>query len=753
MAKYPNLPSINVELLDGNLAIDEPISGPVVLVVGTAYSGPTGSQYLAADSNVASSIYGSQSPLIKKMAEAKMTGAKNVVLYRVGGASAEIINLIGEDSLIGTKEQTVISGTKYSMYLGPTPGNPAISGLIIFEGDKIVYSDMPGSEVDLGVMNIVGDTSTFTADTGLTIGTPLAPVLLKDVMALVASETENLTITDTPNTAYALNVASDTVSAVDINGGTPLVLATDYTLTGTPSVDLGIQLIGSAAASLVIGDSINVTAADNLSVDTSEVVTVTASGVGETIYTLSANTSSITSLTVGGVTKVESTDYTVSGTPGSLVVTFISAQAVGAALVVTAVPVNIAGFNPDPYYSAGADNVVSSNMRKYELIADAYLDLETTIATHMVVDGVDLDTPNIADGVVTGDYLKYLRTEEVEGIIQYIWGTDKIVYVDIAGTGETNDPLLADVDDNGQPVVKYLYNEVNFGHQMGSWLNSITENDRFILGVIGTSGPVANTTSSIAKWVGTLPVTDPFGAITTNGDGLLGNRFMSGSTTQTSGFYATDSGYPDGNTLFDSNGAAVDLGKFMSVMMGIGSVAENSSRGTSQGTPNAAGLYVGLLSTINPGQSTTNRVLPFAGTPFSLKKSKLDELSYAGYVSLTSKARGTVVVSGELPTGAGSDYDYVSTSIIIGGVVREIRDRLDPFIGNGLNQITIAAANTAVEAILQEYVTAGAVVKYAFQVLTEPGAKGQGVMRVPLTIVPAFELREISVSIKLAYDI
>lgn len=753
MAKYPNLPSINVELLDGNLVIDQPVTGPVVLVVGTAYSGPTGVQYLAADSNVASSIYGSESPLIKKMAEVRMTGAKNVLLYRVGGASAEIVDLLGVDTLIGTKEETAISGTKYSMYLGPTPNDPGTSGLIIFEGDKIVYSDVAGAEIDLGLMNIVGDTSTFTADTGLTIGTPSVPVLLKDVMALVASVTENLTVLDTPTLAYPLSASTETVTAVDVNGGTALVLNTDYTVTGTPSVNLVVTLIGSAAAASIIGDSINVTAEDNVAGDTSEILTVTGSGVGDLVYSLDVNASSVTSVTVNAVDQVLDTDYSISGTAGSLVLTFLSAQTVGQAIVVDEVPVDIAGFDPDPYYKSGADNVLASNMKKYELIADAYADLETTIATHMVIDGVRLDVANIADGATSGDYLKYLRTEEVEGVIQYIWGTDKVIYVDIAGTGETNDPLLASIDENGQAVVKYLFNEVNFAHQMGSWLNSITENDRFILGVIGTSGPIANTTSAISKWAGTLPVTDPFGTITSNGTGLLGNRFMTGSTTQEAGFYATDSGYPGGNTLFDSNGAPIDLGKFMSIMMGVGLVGDNPSLGTTFSTPNAAGLYTGLLSTIQPGQSTTNRVLPFAGTPFTLKKTKLDELSFAGYVSLTTKARGTVVVSGELPTGPNSDYDYVSTSIIIGGVVKDIRDRLDPYIGNGLNDITLAAANTAVEAILQSYVTSGAIVKYAFQVLSEPGAAGQGKMRVPLTIVPAFELREIAVSIKLAYDI
>ncbi|RLA68516.1 MAG: hypothetical protein DRQ78_00070 [Epsilonproteobacteria bacterium] len=753
MRKYENLPSINVELLDGNLIVDEPISGPVVLLIGQAYSGPTNVQYLAADSNVASRIYGVDSPLIMKMNELKMTGAKNVLLYRVGGAAAELVDLLGADTLIGTKEQTSVAGTKYSIYLGPSTLDPGTSGLIVFEGDKIVYSDMAGAEVDLQAMNIVGDTKDFTTRTGVTIGTPDAPIPLRDVMAQIASMNEAVTLVDKPTYDYTLvtNPDATSIDTVDLNG-TPLLLTTDYTVIGTPGTDMGVAITGTTASAMVVGDTINVTSSGGTTPGVEAIVVVT-SGTAKDIYALDPNTSSVTTVTVDAVELVEGTDYSVSGAPGALLLTFSPAPVLLATVSVDGVPIDITGFDPDPYYLKGEDNINADWRTLYELIDEAYLDLETTIATHMVVDSAIVDAPNIAIGDTESDILSYLRTTESEGVISYHWSLDKTIYVDLAGTGETNDPALAQLDENGQPVVKDQYHEVNFGHQLGSWLNSITENDRFILGVIGTSEPAAYTTSNIAKWIGTLPTTDNSGVIVSNGSGLLGDKFMSGSTVQAAGFYATDTGYPDGETLFDSNGAAIDLGKFMSIVCGLGLTPDNATLGTVVSSSNGASMYGGLLSTILPGESTTNRVLPFIASPFRIKKTKLDELTYAGYVALTEKTRGTVVVSGELPTGAESDYDYVSTSIIIGGVVRDIRDRLDPFIGNGLNDIVLAAAETAVESILQSYVRSGSIIKYTFQVLSDPTADGKGEMRVPLTIVPAFELRQISVSIKLAYDI
>jgi hypothetical protein len=594
------------------------------------------------------------------MSEVKMGGAKNVLLYRIGGAAAEIENLFGDNTLIRTREETSVAGSKYGFYIGPRPNDAANAGMIIFEGDNIVYSNMPGAEVDLGKFNIVG------FDTGFpyVIGSPTSPVLMKDVLDNMKAETVQNETGDG---------IQDTFSLV----GSGITEVTEATEDGVP---VTFTVVGT--------DIVFDTAPDNLSV---------------------------------------------------IVITGFA-------------PVLASSMTPEPTYSAGADNVSTSWKKLYELMDDAYADLETTIATHLVVEGPILDAANIVDGSTDTDRLEYLRKEEVDGSIEYIWSTDKLVYVQ-GGTGDTTDANLADLDENGQPIVKHRYSEVNFAHQMGTWLHNITENDRFVLGTIGTSQPIANTTSAISSWIGSLPQTDISGTIISNGSGLLGNRFMTGSINQVPGFYATDSGYPDGNVVADTNGAPVELGKYMSVVMGIAVTPNNTTLGTALNQVNAAALYTGLLSGVTPGNSTTNVVIPYIGIPFVIKKTKLDELTYAGYVSLAERTRGTTVVSGELATSDNSDYDYVSTAIIVADIVKSIRERLEPFLGKGLNQITIAAAETAVEGVFQEAVAEGAVVKYAFQVLSDPIERGKGQMRVPITIVPAFELREVTVPIKLAYDI
>lgn len=667
MAKYKNLPGIGLELLDGNLRIDEQVTGPVVLVIGAAYSGPSNRQYLMSDSNQAARIFGADSPLMKKATEVKLGGAKNVILYRIGGKPASAKGLFGALSEITTKEETAIAGSKYSVYIGPQPDDALKAALIVFEGSTIVYSNVPGAEVDLGKLSVVGFDDTFA----YRVGTPTAPVVLEDVVSsvkadIVVSATGNGT-EDSFDLPGANGVAGTVITKVTVNGST--VLPADYAF-------------------------------------------------------------------VAGTV----------GTPDSVL--FDTAPAAAATIAIEAVRPQII---VDAEFVASADSIGSTWKKYYELVDSAFADLETTIATEVIVDRAVLDAPNIADGSAASDKLEYLLKSEVAGEIVYEWGSTKIIYKDGAGT--TANIADADKNANGQPIVAKRFSEVNFAHQLGEFCHAITENEKFILGVIGTSVPVATTTTAVASWIGTLPQTDFDGAIIANGTGLLGNRFMAGSTTQLPGFYKTDSGFPDGNAQYDSNGAIVDLGKFLSVVPAVVTTPNIASLGSSAAIVSGAGVYTGLITTIVAGNSTTNEVVPRVSLPFTIKKVKLDELSGVGYVTFQDKTRGVVVVSGELATGPASDYDYISTAIIVGSLMNRIRTRLEPYIGKGLTEVQVAAMQTAVEAEFQDAVEAGSVVKYYAQVTVLPVQNGAGRVKVPFTIVPPFELREIDASVKLAYDI
>lgn len=738
MAKYDNLASINLELLDGNLAASPAITGPVALVIATALSGKSNTPFIIDDFNKAAALFGASSTLIKAANELKLGGAQNVAVYRIGGVAASISGLFGALSEITTVEEAVGLGTKYSVYIGPQTNNAGEACLIIFEGAKIVYSNVPGSEVDLGKFVVVGFDEAFTHR----IGTPTAPVALELALAGLKDD-------------YVMSVVGDgTAVGFNLTGAT-----TAGTLITSVKVNGVLRSVGSGALDY------------NFNVGSDEVVFITAPANAATIE------------------------------------------------IAYSRPTTVVGAT----YRAGADNVNASYKKLYELVDAAFLDLETTSATHIVVPEALNDTPNIADGSVASNRLEYVYVTESSGELAWTWSTVKNVYVPetqtvtfidvaggvtafalpgipdinttvltvtvnggaalVAGTGAgkylynattdvvtlgtattLNDDIVitftkpsieayAQLDDNGQPIIATRYSETNFTHRLGMFLDDLATNDKFVFGAIGTSQPIASTTAAVNAWLGTSPAIDITGEITAAGTGLLGNRFMAGTPTQVPGFYRTDTGYPDGTVQYDTGGAPIDLGKFLSVVSAVVSTPRSPILGLTARSVNAAAIYLGVLTNVQAGDSTTNRTIAGVTLPFLLKKTKVNEIAGKGYVAFLDKGTAVVCASGELPTGPLSDYDYISTSITVADITNRIRVRLDPFLGKGLGPVQLAAMQTIVDAEFLVSVDAGAILKYSAQVILQSVVNGKGRVRIPYVVVPAFELREVNQSLVLAYDI
>lgn len=739
MPTYVNLPSNRIELLDGNLIVDAPLEGNTVLVIDTAYSGPTGRQVLLTDSNLAKRVYGEGSPLLQKANEAKLGGAKNIILYRIGGKAASLEGIFGQDTYIKTVDETTTAGSEYSIYIGPQPGNPLQACLIGFQGSRIVYSNVPGSEIDLGKLVVEG----FDFDTTITVGTPTAPVSLDTVSpAATIVETIQPATSETEETEIFLEGAisnSAVISSVTKNGN-PLVVTTDYTFNATTGI-LTLVVAADGTDDYVVSYTRSATKA-------SAILEYVATGATTsiTLPTVGVNNGGVIGYVYkNGSALTLTTQYTFNAATG--IVTLVST---GQGVATDVYSVGFAYNTPsNTVYVPGENNVNAGWKKLYELLDEAYSNLETTLATECLVGSAILDAANIADGSVAVNRLEYFRKyEDIDGQIVYEWSTDKIHYKD--GLSTTTNIMNADLDSNGQPIISKRYNEVNFVHQFGEFLNSLTENDRFVLGFIGTSAPASYSNANINKWIGVMPEYDIDGTIIANGTGLLGNKFLAGTITRTPGFYKTDSGFPDGIPQQDSNGAFIDLGKFLSVVAGLVTLPVSPIAGTNGQVINAAGLYAGLSTTIIPGNSTTNELLAQRlSLPFEIKKPKLDLLSLVGYVVLQLKIRGVVVVSGELATNANSDYDYISTSIIVREFANRIRDRLDVYIGKGLDPVRLTAMQTAVDGVIKDLAEAGALVKAIAQVVPTSTFG----ITIPYTLVPPFELRDINNIIKLSKDI
>ena len=221
---------------------------------------------------------------------------------------------------------------------------------------------------------------------------------------------------------------------------------------------------------------------------------------------------------------------------------------------------------------------------------------------------------------------------------------------------------------------------------------------------------------------------------------------MAGTTTRAGGFYATDSGFPDGSPVFDGSGVVVDIGKFLSINVMPVYITSESFTGNSVNVRSAAAVYAGLVNTITVGDSTTNQILPSVTALFRLKQSKIQALSNLGYVTLEEKTKGLTVYSGDLATQSASDYDYISTAISVTYVISRLKVITDPYIGRGISSTLMAALYNAIDVELKSAVTLGYINGYHFNLI----GRSANELQLPLTLQAKDELRAISMTLSLS---
>lgn len=751
MATYQHLPGVNLELLDGNLRIDQTDSSPRVLVIGRAEKGLTNALYPVTDTNRAAAVFGQDSPLIRKMSEALIGGARRVSLYRIGGKQAKLKDVFGKDSYLATVEASVSAVDNLKVYVGPRPSNDGKACLIVFKGNEIVYSNVPGSEINRNQVEVFG----FDADTKVKIGTPTEPVPFAEVILKEYKRTSKF-VGNGSTTKFSLpgvtktdtvTVKKLTVNGETKNSGTDFSVKIDketssqyVEFTQAPEATHEIEVSYAFKSSGKIAGSAVFTG------DASKQNFVLPSTKKDYEVTLDV-------VKVAGESKVETAT--------------VENDADGAdakALKLAEAPADqssiIVEYTIDPKreviageYEEGEDNINTTWKNYYEMLHTALEDLESVNAISVVTDYAIIDAPNIADGSTDADRLDYVYVYEENGDLKYEWSTEKVLYRKNRGTATTSNPAEADINGNGQPIVYRRYHEANFAHLLANFANTISENEEFCLVTIGASMPRSLSQYEVNRWVGTPATYDALGNIVSNGTGLLGLRNMVERADTRRGFYKTISGFVDGAIVTDSNGAPINIGKFLSVVPQVIVTPSYSSAGSNTIVTNGAAVYAGLITTVNAAASTTNMLVPRISLPGEIKKLKLDQLSGAGYVFFRTVNNSVRVVSDELATTTNSDYRLLSTTIAVAEASNAVRNAVQPFIGRGLTEATLAAVDVAIEGALQRLVEQGHIVKYLHVVNQRPIVNGRASLDVALTIVPAFELREVNVAVKLAIEI
>lgn len=449
-------------------------------------------------------------------------------------------------------------------------------------------------------------------------------------------------------------------------------------------------------------------------------------------------------------------------------------------------------------FTPGGDGISLSRMKTYEALYDAYSllsDVEMDVVLPMNVYLDDLNVMDLTAAQITtlglssmtiyptagagDDVLAKFFTEEFEGRNYYWWwfpdepaaSTPIFTTAQVfSASGVGSASLTAKTD--GVALVAGDFVEVNFAYQLADFCYIQSRDNMDMTGVVGVLPPESFTLKGVSSWVGTLPTTETDAngnkvvAAGGNGTGLLGNKFMSGylatgGATGTAGhivngidgladggFIATDTGFKDGTQQKDQNDHLIDIGKHISVVATYPILA-NPSKVKAYKASGAA-TYGGFYSTLASASAPTNKLLGNVRLPARINRSKLDLLAGQRYVTFHQKVQGVVVSDAPTAARPDSDYQRLSTMRQVKATIDQLRQVAEPFLGEGMSGAQTAALDTALDQALQILVRNNVLTRYEYAVIITPTQRVLGQATVELKLVPAFELRQITLVVALA---
>lgn len=430
-------------------------------------------------------------------------------------------------------------------------------------------------------------------------------------------------------------------------------------------------------------------------------------------------------------------------------------------------------------YTAGTDGDNPSRMKLYEFYAKAYRDLLIQDFDWVVPMDVYLDDKNIVDGYsfsstylasitngddypTTGgidDILGKVFVEEYRGELYFFWDLNGDGVAELyPSVGAATSTTKID----GTSLSAADFHEVNFAYQLAKFCHDVSVNNKFCLGGIGVRPPASLSLADIAVWIGKSPTytTRSDGSkyirqITDNGTGLLGNKFKAGTYAfrggeAYGGFMLTDGDFLDGTEEEDGNGYPIDLGRYISVVsayLKLFNAFDRTGRGY---IVTAAPTYIGYASALDEQSAPTNKVIRGVQRVFGVSARQVDSLAGAGFVHIYEKPKGLTI--SDAPTGARpqSDYRRLTTMRIAKRTVGAVRVAADPFLGESFDAARKAALTTAIEQALDRLVSSGYIQRYVVDIRQTMRQMVIGEADCELTLVPAWELRRITLTVALA---
>lgn len=275
---------------------------------------------------------------------------------------------------------------------------------------------------------------------------------------------------------------------------------------------------------------------------------------------------------------------------------------------------------------------------------------------------------------------------------------------------------------------------------------------------IGSYGQIYN--STYTAWL--------TGACDQNGNKLENTSDSAAQSVNAGYFPYWQAKNSDGTAATDSRGGKIDAGGFISVFtapvkavgtlvrplaLSLGSSPALNSRNT-QG----AAAYAGKALSLAPQSGTTNKPIDGLAPARLLSARQATNLTALRHVSMYSRTRGLVVTAGN--TGAHnvskyirSDYVNLTTMRVVSAVVDLIRAVGDKYIGEANNAPQRNALESEISQVLLSMKSQGALNSYDFSISSTPDQAVLGIIDINLTLVPAFEIRTINLTVSLSKEL
>lgn len=819
--KFPNLPGISVGIQDGNLLPDVVPAGPAVVVLGTATKGPSKVESRLVSPTTALARFGLAGTLARGVIEAFQGGADNAIAYRVLATEGRIKHIGDVSGDAGYTIETVGEGSDVFEKLNILYVNSSdLLKVYDVASGALVFSNDPSAPVDLGVVTVTGSKATDNAfgsiglqvkvktdettqlfttdedhptilymvgDANLALLRPLSSTNAYVVQLQTADGTviAERTVSSFDSVAGTVTLSSSiTVGAgnfaegaehkvrfvsttkpiradkilvnrlFDTDDGESLRITPGSDFNGLPklindgglTVDEDLDEVPPAKMNLyeALEDAFNALEASSFSQIVMPGIylddpaldgeTDGATALPDPMFTSEDESADVASEIVGDPTTGVADRFNLRLNDRDAAVAALEAAGRGACwLVIT-----------EPQGSVFGENCTEGELVRTARILNWEEAWGSTLRLHLDRElSFSRNTEGVVDGseepsykIFNTDVLFYHRATEVDGELLHQWYHES-----------------ADADG-------YTYNEVNFGYRLAKFCHEMMENETSVTGVIGVRPPTNHyNPAAIATWIGKSPAFDEDGNVSTNGTGLLGNKFISGklmadSTQFSPGFKATESGeLDDDEILLDKNNFEVDMGKFLSVVASWPVISNEADR-TGLGYINSgAALYAGKVASLPSWRGTTAKAIGGRNCKLAAKLAKRHQNSLTGsrYVLFDQRPEGVIVVDGPsfaLPT---SDFTRNMTVRLTAEAVQLCRNAARPFLGDPLDALKFAALQTAILKTLSDLqrISGGALESYTANLTQSQLDKRSGKAKLTLTLQIINELRKISVDVAL----